>query len=273
MRAYLGSNRPPVEYLFIDGAYLREVVSQKSRACFNGDNIELDFEALSTGFQKKFYYDCLPPKKSGENQEDYENRLKCKNEFYDKLRSINGFHVFLGTTSSEGGRARQKGVDIMIAVHMLTHCFRRNMEKATLLTGDLDFKPLLESLVQDGMDVTLWFDNLSASKDLVYAADSQRELSVLTLLDCASKDFLERNPQPKRYLQQGKKNENLTLIKTGKINSDMDVELYKDNAGEFVLLYPDTSNHGYYMYWQHSNHTSIEKLMSDLKMHVNWEVL
>ena len=37
----------------------------------------------------------------------------------------------------------------MIAVDMLTHPFDRNMERATLLAGDLDFKPLLDALVNN----------------------------------------------------------------------------------------------------------------------------
>ena len=38
---------------------------------------------------------------------------------------------------------------------MLSHAHRKNMHKTTLLTGDLDFKPLVDALVQDGMFVTL----------------------------------------------------------------------------------------------------------------------
>lgn len=271
MPLYSDSSRPPIEYLFIDGAYLREVLRQISQTYFGGDTITLDFDTFTNGFQKKFYYDCLPPKKYSENREDYEIRIKPQIEFYNKLRSLNGFHVFLGTTSSEGGRARQKGVDIMIAVHMLTHCFRRNMEKATLLTGDLDFKPLIESLVQDGMDVTLWFNDASTSKELVYAADSQRDLSVLTLHNYATKDFLQKNPPPRQWSQPGNQVENSKFLKHGKTDYDVTVELYEDNEGEFLLLYPDTNNLGYYLHLQSSKLIFIEKLMEQRNMPIIWE--
>jgi uncharacterized LabA/DUF88 family protein len=271
MPIFSDPSRPPIEYLFIDGAYLREVLNQQSQTYFSGDTITLNFDTLTSGFQKKFYYDCLPPKRSGESREDYESRIKTQIDFYNKLRSLNGFHVFLGTTASEGGRARQKGVDIMIAVHMLTHCFRRNMEKTTLLTGDLDFKPLIESLVQDGMDVTLWFEDISTSKELVYAADSQRDLSVLSLQTYATNDFLQRNPPLKSWLQAGKQIQNLKILKYGKTDRDITVELYEDNAGEFLLLYPDVSNLGYYSHLQNKKLIFIEKFMENNQMSITWE--
>lgn len=270
-RSLNSGGRPPAEYLFIDGAYLRAVLNQKSQEYFGGDQITLDFNTFSYGFEKKFYYDCLPPRKASESRENYENRIAPRVEFYNELRSFNGFHVFLGTTSSEGGKARQKGVDIMIAVHMLTHSFRRNMEKTTLLTGDLDFKPLIEALVQDGMYVTLWFDNASASKELIYSADSQRELSVLTLLSSATKDFLQRHPQPRMYSQPGRECDNLTFLKSGKTSCGVTVELYKEGSGEFLLLHPDSGNVGYNMHIRHISLEFIEKLMTERKMPIAWK--
>src|SRR5258706_1794816 len=163
--------RPPVRYLFIDGAYLRCALEEKSRRYFPSEQITLNYQQFTNGYKKKFYYDCLPPKNKGETREDYETRIAPRLDFYDSLRAIDGFHVFLGSTTTEAAKCRQKGVDIMIAVHMLTHSFRHNMEQATLLTGDLDFKPLLDALVQDGMDVTLWVEPGSASKELIHAAD------------------------------------------------------------------------------------------------------
>jgi uncharacterized LabA/DUF88 family protein len=66
----------------------------------------------------------------------------------------------------------------MIAVDMLTHAFRRNMQQATLLTGDLDFKPLLDALVNDGMFVTLWFPPNKTNRSLISSADERHQLDV-----------------------------------------------------------------------------------------------
>lgn len=61
----------------------------------------------------------------------------------------------------------------MIAVDMLTHSFHKNMDEATLLTGDLDFKPLIDALVLNGMYVSLWYPKGETNYELVDAADSR----------------------------------------------------------------------------------------------------
>ena len=48
------------------------------------------------------------------------------------MRDVEGFHVVEGFTF---GR-RQKGVDVNIAVDMLMHTVRNNMDRAYLLAGD-----------------------------------------------------------------------------------------------------------------------------------------
>jgi uncharacterized LabA/DUF88 family protein len=38
---------------------------------------------------------------------------------------------------------------------MMNHAIRQNMRRAVLVTGDADFKPLVESMVQIGMFVEI----------------------------------------------------------------------------------------------------------------------
>ena len=66
----------------------------------------------------------------------------------------------------------------MLTVDMLTHSFRKNMHQATLLTGDNDFKPLIDALVQDGMFITLWYPANETSAELMQAADNRRRLDM-----------------------------------------------------------------------------------------------
>ncbi len=77
-----------------------------------------------------------------------------------------------------GSAGLQKKIDVMIAVDMLTHTFRRNMHQATLLTSDLDFKPLLDALVHEGMFVTLWYPPNDTNKELVAAADRRQPFGI-----------------------------------------------------------------------------------------------
>ncbi len=54
------------------------------------------------------------------------------------------------------------------------------MNRVTLLTGDLDFKPLVQSLVDMGLHVEVAGDARHTSTDLADAADSYRPLSLYT---------------------------------------------------------------------------------------------
>ncbi len=193
---YGGSGPRPIEYLFVDGAYLKKSYAEASRQHFNNEPFQMDFRKLAGGFTKVFYYDCLAPRDNGEGEEEYGKRIDKQKEFHNELRQLPGFHVYEGTTSGVGGKARQKQVDIMIAVHILLHTIRGNMQKTTLLAGDLDFKPVVDALVQEGMYVTLWYEPRSASKNLIYAADAQKIIDARVIWQMCSEEFKSRIPEP-----------------------------------------------------------------------------
>lgn len=224
-----------IKYLFIDGAYFRKVLERFSRTFFDGKTIPIDYNnKIRSDFYKTFYYDCLSPKKNDETEKKYKARIRPQEEFFDSLRMLNGFHVYEGTTAGEGGKIRQKKVDTMIAVDMLTHSFRGNMDKATLLTGDLDFKPLIDALIQQGMYITLWYHPLSTSKELFHAADSRIEFNLSSIFDLASDDFRKNNQVFPRDDELDKKDINgCSLVKKGKINleSELGIEIYKHESG------------------------------------------
>src|SRR5262245_52159773 len=143
-------------YTFIDGGYLRLCFEERLRANF-GDYHGIVFDQLNFGGQKTFFYDCLDDlQRDGETQSDYEVRVRNQEAEIEKIAGIPNWHVRLGTLSGNaragGRRARrqQKEVDVLLAVDMLNHGFRQNFDRAVLVTGDLDFKPVVESLVQLG---------------------------------------------------------------------------------------------------------------------------
>lgn len=188
--AYQGPRE--IEYLFIDGGYLRKSAEEVALNIFQVDNIPIDFSLLGRGYTKSFYYDCVRPQRSGESDAEYKVAVEIQEREFNAIRYLRGFHVFQGTVKGRIGRTRQKQVDVRIAVDMLMHSHRKNMHKATLLTGDLDFKPLVDALVQDGMYVTLWHEPRSASKELVYAADELKYLSAKEIYQFCSKEFKEQ---------------------------------------------------------------------------------
>ncbi|AFZ57223.1 NYN domain-containing protein [Anabaena cylindrica FACHB-243] len=183
-----------VRYLFIDGGCLESLLATLSKDFFGEIKIEIDYQTLGKGFTKVFYYDCLPAQKSEENQENYNNRVQPKIDLFNHLKSLDGFHVYEGTARFRDKKRgqEQKQVDIMIAVDMLTHSFRQNMHEATLLTGDLDFKPLIDALVQEGMYISLWYPQGRTNDELVHSADSKKAITVDIVKEWFTTDFREK---------------------------------------------------------------------------------
>lgn len=179
------SYSPPrvIRYLFIDGGCLRETVRSLSEKWANGQTLELQYTNLTSNFTKVFYYDALPRRRENEQEAEYLTRISGERRLLDELSQLDRFHVYEGDVRRSSARRgpEQKKVDVMIAVDMLSHTFRRNMQEATLLTSDLDFRPLIDALVQEGMEVTLWYPPGDTTRDLIVAADRRRVLDVQTI--------------------------------------------------------------------------------------------
>lgn len=121
-----------------------------------------------------FYYDALPVREDGEAEKDHEMLVKPQKDMLDAVASVDRVHVYEGDARRRRKRGlEQKKVDVMLTVDMLTHAFRKNMHQATLLTGDNDFKPLIDALVQDGLFVTLMYPPDETSRELMQAADAR----------------------------------------------------------------------------------------------------
>ena len=144
---------------------------------------ELDFRELKRliGAGKVFYYDCLDDKpRENENQDDFERRIRESEDFFNSVQSLDGYHVIYGTLAGKPEKLRQKEVDVQLAVDMLTHAFHKNMTRAGLISGDLDFRPVVKSLVYLGTYVTVHHEKHSEARDLYRAADWGREINLYT---------------------------------------------------------------------------------------------
>lgn len=233
-----------IKYLFIDGGCLDSVLERFSKELF-GQEVEISYDRLAQGYQKVFYYHCLPAQKKDESHSDYINRIKPKIDLLNNLKSIDRFHVYEGTARFRDKRRgqEQKQVDIMIAVDMLTHSFRKNMHEATLIAGDLDFKHLIDALVQDGMHISLWYPKGRANYELVDAADSKLPLKLNVLKQWFTESFGEaRLPTYYEYydeISDLNKWELLEKIKIGRT----DVFFYEKEGSYSAVI---SSENGYY---------------------------
>jgi uncharacterized LabA/DUF88 family protein len=176
-------------YLFVDGGSLRGKLENVSRDFFQGKTFDLDFAKLVSDFTKVFYYDAVPIRTDGEDEATYNARIRPQRELLVSAAGLDRIHVYEGDARKRRKVGlEQKKVDVMIAVDMLTHTFRHNMHKATLLTGDNDFKPLIDALVQEGMFVTLWYPCGETSKELMNAADTRKRLGLVQLRELLTSD-------------------------------------------------------------------------------------
>ncbi len=168
-------------YLFIDGGHLRRNYAETVRPWFGSEG-EIDFAQIKDGFlgggiARCFYYDALEDeKRDNETDADFNARIAREEQIFTKIEELNGYFIRLGSLTGQRKR-RQKKVDILLAVEALDHAFRRNMDRAILLTGDRDFEPLVDSLVRTGIQVHIAGYKKHTSEHLRRAADASTLLT------------------------------------------------------------------------------------------------
>lgn len=221
------------KYLFIDGAFLDHVLTDISKEFFNSETIEIDFKKISRSYDKVFYYHALPGRKSEESIGDYEARISEKEEYFNKLKLIPMFHVYEGVTYGKAGRIRQKAVDVKIAVDMLKHTINNNMDLASLVAGDMDFRPLLDSLVSEGMTTTLIYYHPKTSNELLYSADIAQPITIIdTIRNWVTDAFREKFAIPNKVDSEFK-SEGIEEIQKLKFPNN-EGALYKSNEGNYI---------------------------------------
>jgi uncharacterized LabA/DUF88 family protein len=222
----------------------------------------LNYATLASSFTKVFYYDALPVKEQNESEQAYELRIKPQEDLLNYIRSFDRYHVYEGDARRRQRRGlEQKKVDVMIAVDMLTHSFRRNMHRATLLTGDLDFKPLVDALVQDGMFVTLWYPPNATSRELITAADARMRFDIQNAYGCATEAFRKKFTMPQGVCGP-KEIHDAILQKSWQDASKGSAELYM-RGGEHMLVFKDL-NPGYWSHFRHRDLEFLKKFAADI---------
>ena len=134
--------------VFVDGGYLREGYKK----LIGHENIH--FDGLVQGVTWKFkifedkgevtrvyYYDAIV------DASDDLQKHKQQKKFFHGIGLIKGFEVKLGRLVKTGsGDYRQKGVDISIAIDMLTKAFQNFYDVAIFIGGDDDFVDLINTV-------------------------------------------------------------------------------------------------------------------------------
>jgi uncharacterized LabA/DUF88 family protein len=184
-------------YLFIDGEYLRRR-HHEAMASFFGVHGELDIFPLKreSGARRVYFYDCIDEASlPGETEEARRARIAPLQRFLSYVQSLSGFHVKPGTVR-RGRKREQKEIDVSMAVDMLTHGFNGTMTKAVLLAGDLDFRPVVEALVRQGVFVEVWYHRNSVAEELHGSADFGREIRFRQLYEWNTQTFKDTHRVP-----------------------------------------------------------------------------
>lgn len=147
---------------------------------------------------------------------------------------------------------------------MLTHGFNRNMERAVLIAGDLDFRPIVEALIRAGIFVEIWYERTSSAKELPLAADYGWELPWNQLYTWSTDAFRaeHRVPESPRTVSDFPL---LTQIKRGKFDG-RDCELMQ--RGDFILRVQFSSGVNWF---QHRDADVLERYFALMWKPIEWE--
>ena len=168
--------------IFIDGGYLREGFKRIY------GNAEINFPGLfsllkNLGFEERrhpeviraYYYDAEV------DPIDDVAEFKKQKEYFSNIEKYAVYEVKrarLKRTGKTKKRRKQKGVDVMIAIDMITKAFMNHYDIAILLAGDDDFLDLVKA-VKDLTDKRVYgaFYPDQVSDDLLNNLDKKQPLT------------------------------------------------------------------------------------------------
>jgi len=256
-------NAQPNEYLFVDGACLQSTLAHYAKTYFGSASLRANYWSLFAGFSRIFYYDALPSKKNDESDGDFDARIAAKLGFFESLRRMGRVHIFEGVTRHRKRVGQeQKQVDVLIAVHMLSHAHRGNMQRATLLTSDLDFKPLLDALIMEGINTTLWYPPYCTNKDLLNSADSRRVLGLRACHGFLSPSDQVRFPIPEGISKFDAPDPDRTCKTKWSSSRYGEVRLYQE-SGSFEVVFQCDVNAGHWQYHRCSSQDILKTCLSE----------
>ena len=135
--------------VFIDGGYLRSIIQPSSVT-------EVDFTQLAAWLNHKvagalikgeliraFYYDA------NVSAQDDPNRHRELNSDFEIIKRYDYIQLRLGRLIRGREGWRQKGVDVLLAIDMITKAYKQQYEIAVMLAGDDDFVDVDSSLSAD----------------------------------------------------------------------------------------------------------------------------
>ena len=185
-----------MQTLYIDGGCLDAAIKDLRNA-IGGVELEFDYLSLVNKFnaERAFYYDALPGSRDNLNEAKFQEVRQKKEAFFQSIAKQNKLHVRTGVTrwermgSANKEKQKQKAVDVLLAVDVVSDALKGNIDRAIVLTSDLDFYPVFEALLQSRVHTTLIYRPGHVASELIEVADGAIPLRFSTLLDCCEPNF------------------------------------------------------------------------------------
>lgn len=252
-----------IKYLFIDGGCLRATLKNISKRYFEDRDLRINFNQLKGNHVKAFYYDAIPAIKHNEAESDYLRRVQPRVELHNHIATLAGYHIYEGDSRIRRKQVQQKEVDVMIAVDMLTHTFRGNMERATFLASDIDFKPLLDALVREGMFVELMYPPTDTNQGLINAADERTPLAIDTIYRILDRESQELLVLPARDMCSTQGFDHSGSVEASRHEMYGEVR-YQKPEGEHQVYWASPAHFDHFLRVRCANYETLRKYVEDL---------
>jgi uncharacterized LabA/DUF88 family protein len=157
--------------VFIDGSNLYHVLGQ---TCGRHD-LQFDkfAQKLANGrdLRRIYYYNI--------RQEAFEDRSNAtdQDKFLSSLYDTPYLEVKLGIWKQRGATMVEKGVDVMLAVDLVTHAYKDHYDSAIIVSGDADFYPALQAVKDVGKQVEVAAFDQNISSEAARVSDLHLKLN------------------------------------------------------------------------------------------------
>lgn len=121
---------------------------------------------------RAYYYFC-PPYLSEPPTVDEKKRPSNFNKFRMSLLNIPRFTLRQGKLERREGDFKQKRVDIMMAIDLVTLSYRDQIQSAIIVAGDSDLIPAIERAKNNGTIIYLYYHPKSVHNELLNACDER----------------------------------------------------------------------------------------------------
>jgi len=157
--------------IIIDSGYINAIFQSHI-------NVKIDYrkmiENLSVGkdLLRAYYYFC-PPYLSTPPTADEKKRQSGFNKFLYRLRKIPRLTLRQGKLEKRPDGFKQKRVDIMMAVDLVTLSTRSQIDSAIIIAGDSDLIPAIDIAKNNGTIIYLYYHYKCVHDELFNACDER----------------------------------------------------------------------------------------------------